>query len=89
MTPYVLSTVTEPSQRLFLPVNSLPFLFLFLSVGFLFGGFIGSLMALALAYAVMLPLFSKDPYLLEVLRCNQKYKVTKRQLPEGGNLYGA
>lgn len=89
MRAYVLSSVAEPPQRLLASQSALP---LPMIIAGIFWFLINEVMAITsyiLAQAAIIALSSYDPYFVEVMRARFKYKRTKRQLPQGGNLYGA
>lgn len=89
MRPYVLSSVAEPSQRLCTSQSAFIYpVTLSILVGVLVG-MVEAFLAYIGLHALMVVLYYQDPYFIEVLRARLKYKRTKRQLPQGGNLYGA
>ncbi len=89
MRPYVLSLVAEPPQRLGTSQSAFIYpVILSILVGVLLG-IVEAFIAFIGLHILMIILYNQDPYFIEVLRARLKYKRTKRQLPRGGNLYGA
>lgn len=89
MRPYVLSSVSEPAQRLMASQSALPLPMIMAAIAWFLLGGVAAIAAYVISHLGVMALSSTDPYFVEVLRTRFKYKRTKRQLPQGGNLYGA
>ena len=89
MRAYVLSSVSEPPQRLLVSQSALPLPMIIAGMMWFLTNEMVAIGAYILSHGAVIALSSYDPYFVEVMRARFQYKRTKRQLPQGGNLYGA
>lgn len=89
MRAYVLSSVAQPPQRLLASQSALPLSMIIAGIAWFLMNEVTAIISYILAQGAIIALSSHDPYFVEVMRARLKYKRTKRQLPQGGNLYGA
>lgn len=89
MKAYVLSSVAQPPQRLLASQSALPLPIIIAGISWFLMNEVMAIISYVIAQGAIIALSSYDPYFVEAMRARFKYKRTKRQLPQGGNLYGA
>ncbi len=89
MRAYVLSSVTQPPQRLLASQSALPLPIIIAGLSWFLMNEVIAIISYIASQGAIIALSSYDPYFVEVMRARFKYKRTIRQLSQGGNLYGA